>query len=680
MSENKEASLRVYMKYPRDLNFWNIPGKSEQLKKLKIINEQDFPKNQILKSLKINGSDLISGFGITDVDEIQSRQEIMRFIVENPKFREWLISSKQDSPLPGMAYAGAYEKAADDFLDYFDSEKDHTPFWLEYHKMIEYLASQSKLPQKLQVFKDALQAGLPLESHENDLGTSIMKMMQNMAEFEGFAEFQMTSRLCLEKGTSVFRVWKIHSVGNPLIHGFKRFSKSALKAEEIDSTPCWAKYCSGWKYWLGFAKIAKWQARRRDERAKEEAYQNATINDVDEKLLIDIANGLQDLLGKFSWKSDVLIRDSMIRVYFSYSKEGLRVRIISWLPDVSKDCDPRFKFVDYRGYSDEQLEQIKRSQDFYMQILSRTYAWSQSSKLLASLEKQDRNLFDREHLFKSPMSDPIYRWYAISNLYRRYFRTEYDLLTMHRDFFFAQKKTLKEMAKVAKQLVAVSREIDCPLCWPELITDGSHVVSFKKLIPIHLLEHLPKDKKIVPIETMPDLNGEILGLTGAHEGGKTTTTLAYVELIYLAQSGLPVFGEDVKLNPKSLLGLVFLTKGVGSSSTARTLIDKMVLAIDAAKKVDPSEVVLVFDELGEGTQEISGDRLGRDVLTKLNDQHMSVIFNTQIQSLAEYVEQKLGGKCMRFTFDHKVEPGIGTGGMEALRERSGLNDILKTLT
>lgn len=678
-----QLALREYMKYPVGFNFWNIPGIKEEGKKIQIVNEQDFPRDQILRSLKIDGSKLVSGFGITDVNEIRNRQEVMKYIVENPGFRDWLISSERESPLPGMAYAGAYEEAARDFLDYFDPEKSHTPFWEGYHAMLEYLTTSGNLPQKLQVFRDVLMMGLPLELYEKDLGGNIGEMIQNMADFEGFAEFQVTSKEVKEKGVhpfSIFKICKVQPFGEVSVHGFKKFSKSALAADRIDSAPYWATDSSDWRCRLGIGRVARWIAARRDVRAKEEAYQNALVKDVDKGLLIDIANGLQNLLGgKFEWKSDVLIRDSRIRVYFSYSKTGLRVRIISWLPHVDANNVPKFRFADYVGYSKEQVAQIKEDQNAFVSTLRMTQAWSQSSKLLASLEKQDHQLFDREYLFSSPRSDPVYRWYAISNLYRKHFRTEYEVLTLHRDFFFSQKKVLKEMAEVAKQLMAVSREIECPLCWPELVTDGSHVVSFKKLVPIHLLEHLPKDKKLVPIETMPDLNGEILGLTGSHEGGKTTATLAYVELIYLAQSGLPVFGEKVKLNPKSLLGLVFLTKGVGSSSTARTLADKMVRAIDAIKKVDPSEVVLIFDELGEGTQETSGYELGRDVLTALNGRHISVIFNTQIQDLAAYVEKTLGGKCMRFSVDHKIEPGIGTGGMESLRERSGLNDALKCL-
>jgi dsDNA-specific endonuclease/ATPase MutS2 len=248
------------------------------------------------------------------------------------------------------------------------------------------------------------------------------------------------------------------------------------------------------------------------------------------------------------------------------------------------------------------------------------------------------------------------------------------MLTVHRNFFFDHISVLKNIAEVADKLSKISKKIDSPLCWPEIIADEStHIVSFESIVPIHLLRHLPKEKKPIPIESMPTLNGQIIGLTGDHEGGKTTTMLAYAELIYLAQSGLPVFGKGVELNLKSHLGLVFLTKEEGPSSTARTLIDKMVKVIKDSKEVDPKKVVLIFDELGEGTQESSGDKLGRDLLTRLGNSGISIIFNTQITSLAEYAQDKLGAQCMKFSVDHRIYPGIGSGNMDDLRERSGLN-------
>ena len=126
----------------------------------------------------------------------------------------------------------------------------------------------------------------------------------------------------------------------------------------------------------------------------------------------------------------------------------------------------------------------------------------------------------------------------------------------------------------------------------------------------------------------------MLGLTGYHGGGKTVTSLAVVTNIFLAQSGLPVFGQGFRLNVKDVLGMMFIERGGGS--TCELLLDKIVIILKEIQNVHNSKVVLVLDEVGTGTQEMDGHKLGKDVLSKLSNIGVSVLFSTQIQSLAEF--------------------------------------------
>ena len=74
------------------------------------------------------------------------------------------------------------------------------------------------------------------------------------------------------------------------------------------------------------------------------------------------------------------------------------------------------------------------------------------------------------------------------------------------------------------------------------------------------------------------------------------TSLAVVTNIFLAQSGLPVFGQGFRLNVKDVLGMMFIERGSGS--TCELLLDKIVKILKEIKHVHNSKVVLVLDEVG----------------------------------------------------------------------------------
>ena len=293
--------------------------------------------------------------------------------------------------------------------------------------------------------------------------------------------------------------------------------------------------------------------------------------------------------------------------------------------------------------------------------------------LTAKIEAQKPDFLRQPFFVDSPETDREHRWFAVSNLYQgSMLRPVYLAVLQHREFFNKSVEELKKMAFLANNLSQKAQEIDSPLCWPEFILDGQGMVAFEEVYPLHLLKKVAKP---VAIRKLSDLNGQMVVFTGKHGGGKTVTSLAIAENIFLAQSGLPVFGRGFRLNPKKILGLVFIERGDGS--TAEMLVKKIVNIMQGIRKEEGSKIVLVFDELGAGTQEVSGLTLGRDLLTKLSERSgISIVFNTQITSLAEFAQSKLGARCFQLDADHQVLPGIGPGGMDELRDRLGLNRLL----
>ena len=129
------------------------------------------------------------------------------------------------------------------------------------------------------------------------------------------------------------------------------------------------------------------------------------------------------------------------------------------------------------------------------------------------------------------------------------------------------------------------------------------------------------------------------------------------------------------MNVKDVLGMMFIERGSGS--TCELLLDKIVKILKEIKHVHNSKVVLVLDEVGTGTQEMDGYKLGQDVLSKLSELGVSVLFSTQIMALAEFAKNDLGAQCFKVDEKHNLSPGIGRGGMDSLRRRKGLDKLLK---
>jgi len=116
---------------------------------------------------------------------------------------------------------------------------------------------------------------------------------------------------------------------------------------------------------------------------------------------------------------------------------------------------------------------------------------------------------------------------------------------------------------------------------------------------------------------------------------------------------------------------------IGKGSTAQVLVTKIANVLRGVAKFKNHQVVVMLDELGTGTQQDAGLKLGQDVLKKLHKDGFSVYFSTQILELAHWVEDNLGGKCFKMGKNHTIEPGIANGAMNDLREKSGLNMLLQ---
>ncbi len=164
-------------------------------------------------------------------------------------------------------------------------------------------------------------------------------------------------------------------------------------------------------------------------------------------------------------------------------------------------------------------------------------------------------------------------------------------------------------------------------------------------------------------------------LTGSHGGGKTTILLSVPTALYMVQSIGLAFGTYFRFNPKRVLAALIINRGSGS--TIELILVKTKKILEASERTRPNEMVAVIDELGSATQESAGDKLGRQVLEKLTSRGVSIITATQIQTLAQFAEQRLHAIACKVDRSHQITRGISDGGLDDLCEEMGVTELLR---
>ena len=660
--------------YP-PLTLWRTKIAPEE--RLRIINPGDFQKQLYLEGLGIDRSRFADSFGICDAEEIKERLNLIRFLVDNPEATDALNKMASCSDLP------SYEKS---FIDYFDPKKPHNPHWENVHKFLDLMA-QKTLPLRLRKIADALQNSLGLEKNEKEMAEVISDRLTNIAVIEGLAEFTMhleqeqvqksSDPAAEDQGAKLKTIVTDLHPGANETHGHRMYSFALAEARR-HSYPEWTERKWHPLNWIGIGKLARKRVDKKNKREKEKAYRDMVITEASAGLIEDIMKGALQRLNELDWDSIEKRKEfegATVHVYFSYSNQGLMLHIYAIDPYVSQ---PReyFGFAVYEGYDSKRREIIYEAQARFVKKIKQDRQDMVSNTIREVIRKQQPDFFDSKFSTRSPETDKEHRWFALSNLYESQMLNEvYKSCLQHRLFFYEHVSVLKEVIFLAETLKKKSSELNTNLVFPKILDDGGCVIRFDEILPFHLLTR-KKPGELIPIRSLPMLNGNMVGLTGFNGGGKTVTEEALVGNVFLIQSGLPVLGKgDFTLNIKKVFGMVFIERGEGS--TCQLLLQKIKNVLEGIKDYEGGEVVLILDEVGTGTQELSGLSLGKDLLTKLSKTRVSTIFSTQITQLAEYAQSKLGAKCFQVDQKHCISPGIGTGGMDQLRKEMGLDKLLE---
>lgn len=637
MSESQYQRVRLWETEIKDKDFLNI------------VNPGDFPRAEILQSLGIARHSLAASLGVSDPDEVERRLGVTRFLVENPEARE-LLSQPLSDRLPTKGQ---------DFLEFYDPAASHNPYWDSVRKLAGFI-TRGETHSALKQFAAAMMREADqLEEVELTMAADIRRRLEMTACLEGVLTFEYSGK----DGLTL-----VKKKDQP-VAGRRMFSQNlATMKEEYPrwANQKWAQKTQLWRVCQPFAMLSL--AIR-----KHKALRSMIVDEVPQDVVMDVKVWLEEEIRRVSETSKPY--GCTIVVKFTYTKDGMLVRVVDFQAPKADFLAPvEASILSFEGLSTHehaQLECLRKEVQERLNDIGNAAAgrarWLQLLSGAPGLAHSSQ--------ISSRLTDANFRWFAIDNLYRRQYKRVVQRLEEHREFVRTHYNLLAAVSSMLESIIAVAVERKVPLCVPTVVDDG-HVIAFQRLVPTQLLFRLDKKETVVPLENLPELNGRMIGLTGHHGGGKTETQLSVVVNVFLAQSGLPVFADSFEFNVKRMLAMVFIAQR-GTGSTIQQLLLKIANVLEAAKRYKGSEVVVVIDEVGTGTQESSGFELGRDLLLKLNRMGVSVIFSTQITTLAEFAERELDAMCFSFDRTHQIHAGIGDGGLNDLLKTSGVGKLLQ---
>lgn len=699
-----------------EISFWKTDSGS-----LKIVNKEDFLIGDFLKIIGLDNSPLRSSFGSSDSSEVLRRQEIVRFLHNNPRIRRFIEKRFHTTSIPDDGSR---------FMDHFNPDLGSNPFIRELkilssmvNKSIEGGGYSLEIVRFAKMLKEKI---AEIEERENAFARAAIAEIEKSSKIQGVFDVKCTVRdsdagyryISQSSFTGQGYGYKLYDFENDT-----KFFKIFLQKPDFESIDednrkkakivYYSKlFFSVLFFPIGlFIFIHNYRTRSRKKEAR-------IVSHVPKNVVDDTINALDKMLDFYDeenkGESKLLIPETRncylsLKVYYEYDAYGLKIRIlkVSSLPYNDEDRSPsekeylektigivsRLQSKDipvfdpgFSGYPESYKNKIHKSNlEMFKVLNSELFYYKYTKDFLLHVQTIAPKLLMNLVNIDSPQTDRDFKCYSVHSVCGLdSVKDLYSDVVYIRNYFRQIIFTLRNISDAVVAIQSISKKWGIPISYPKILPDDQHLVRFDKIYPTHIIGRPKrggeKDAKvessdIKPISLKIPLNGQVMGITGTNAGGKTTMLVEMSYLIFMAQSGFPVFGEGVEMNVKKQIGLVFSTRGEGS--TLELVLQKTKNVLDAINiECNPNTCVVLLDELGIGTQEITGLKIGKSVLKKLADKHVSTMFNTQITELAEYSDKDLGGVNFKFDKNYEITPGIGTGNAEVLTKKIGLDKIL----
>src|SRR5680860_1135614 len=374
---------------------------------------------------------------------------------------------------------------------------------------------------------------------------------------------------------------------------------------------------------------------------------------------------------------EIIHRNKMMTFLFDNPK--LREKISKWsdinrsissLPKSENNDEIPLHFSKYSAWNHNKKKPIVRAIEKAKIDFNKTIGLQKAQEVIDFINKYSKLQFGVNYGIDSPATNRDFRWNFLSNIYSSDENVEiYIKLRNERAWFFSRLEEILELCNKISNFQSVALRNNLPLCMPKIKNSGTGV-TFLALAPIDMMN---QGKKMIPF-SFPSINGRMICLTGRHGRGKSVAGNSILQSLWLAQSGLPVFAESFEFDIKDVIGAIVNDEGEGS--TATIFLQKAKNLLKNIQKVPVEKSLIFIDEIGKGTQEDAGMKLGVRLLKTISKNGYSAVFNTQIMDLANFAKNDLDAICLKVENNHQFSPGIGEGGMEDLIKEIGLDKYL----